>query len=257
MPDIHPTAIIEDGAQLADDVVVGAYAFIGGEATIGAGTIVHHHATVEGWTTLGKQNEVWPYAMVGGKTHDLKFAGGKPGLRIGSRNVFREYVTVHCGTKDGEMTLMGDDNVILAYSHIAHDCTIGSHLIMSSHAAFGGHCVVGDHVNIGWNAGIHQFCRIGHHAMIGACAKAVQDIPPMMIADGNPADVKTINKVGLEREGFSPEEISLARSVYKILYREHLNRGQALERLRAHPELESRIVQFVLNFADGSVRGWV
>lgn len=256
MPEIHPTAIIEDGAQLADDVVVGAYAYIGGEVKLGAGTVVHHHATVEGLTSLGEKNEVWPYAMIGGKTHDLKFTGGKPGLQVGDRNVFREYVTVHCGTKDGEITVLGNDNVILAYSHIAHDCTIGDSLIMSSHAAFGGHCVVGNHVNIGWNAGIHQFCRIGDYAMIGACAKAVQDVPPMMIADGNPADVKTINKVGLERDGFAPEEIALARSVYKIIYREHLNRAQALERLREHASTDSRILQMVLNFASGSVRGW-
>lgn len=256
MPDLHPTAIIEPGALLADDVTVGAYAYIGGEVTLGAGTVVHHHATVEGLTTLGEQNEVWPYALIGGKTHDLKYTGGKPGLRTGDRNVFREYVTVHCGTKDGEFTEIGDDNVILAYSHIAHDCQIGNHLIMSSHAAFGGHCIVGNHVNIGWNAGIHQFCRIGDYAMIGACAKAVQDVLPLMIADGNPAEVKTINKVGLDRDGYTSEEISLARSVYKILYREQLNRAQALEKLQVHPQADSRIIKAILDFSAGSLRGW-
>lgn len=256
MADIHPTAIIEDGAQLAEDVSVGAYAYIGGEVTLGPGTVVHHHATVEGLATLGANNEVWPYAMIGGKTHDLKYKGGKPGLKIGDGNVFREYTTVHCGTEDGQFTTLGNGNVILAYSHIAHDCQIGDRLIMSSHAAFGGHCVVGNHVNIGWNAGIHQFCRIGDYAMIGACAKVVQDVPPLMIADGNPADVRTINKVGLERDGFTAEEIALARSVYKIIYREQLNRAQALEKLREHPEADSRVIQHVLAFASGSVRGW-
>ncbi len=256
MADIHPTAIIEDGAQLADDVTVGAYAYIGKDVRLGAGCVVHHHATVEGLTTLGEQNEVWPYAMIGGKTHDLKFNGGQPGLKIGNRNVFREYVTVHTATRDGGVTLVGDDNVILAYSHIAHDCQIGNRLIMSSHAAFGGHVIVGDHVNIGWNAGIHQFCRIGDYAMVGACAKLVQDVPPMMIADGNPAEVKTINKVGLERDGFDADEIALARSAYKIIYREHLNRAQALDKLREHDETEGRVIQCILNFAKGSVRGW-
>ncbi|GHB91415.1 acyl-ACP--UDP-N-acetylglucosamine O-acyltransferase [Cerasicoccus arenae] len=259
MADIHPTAIIESGAQLADDVSIGAYAYIGAEVVLGSGCVVRHHATVEGYTLMGAQNEVWPYAMIGGKTHDLKFNGGKPGLKIGDRNVFREYVTVHGATKDGEFTTMGNDNVILAYSHIAHDCHVGNHLVMSSHAAFGGHVVVGDRVNIGWNAGIHQFCRLGDYAMVGACAKAVQDVPPLMIADGNPAEVKTINKVGLERDGFASEEITLARSVFKIFYRENLNRAQALERLREHPEAKSRIISMILNFAAGSasVRGWV
>lgn len=256
MPNIHPTAIIESGAQLADGVTVGAYAYIGAEVSIGTGTVVHHHATVEGWTTMGEGNEVWPYAMVGGKTHDLKYTGGRPGLKIGDRNVFREYSTVHCGTNDGEFTKMGNDNHVLAYSHIAHDCQVGNHLVMSSHAALGGHVIVGDRVVVGWNAGTHQFCRIGSYAMVGACAKAVQDIPPFMIADGNPAEVRTINKVGLERDGFTAEEISLARAIYKIIYRENLNKTQALEKLREHPQADSRIAQMILDFAAAGDRGW-
>ncbi|MEO0796682.1 MAG: acyl-ACP--UDP-N-acetylglucosamine O-acyltransferase [Verrucomicrobiota bacterium] len=254
--DIHSTAIVESGAQIADDVVIGAYAYIGADVTLGPETVVHHHATVEGKTILGEKNEVWPYALIGGKTHDLKFEGGKPGLKVGDRNVFREYVTVHTATKADEFTTLGDDNVVLAYSHIAHDCQIGNHLIMSSHAAFGGHVIVGDNVNVGWNAGIHQFCRIGEHAMIGACAKAVQDVPPLMIADGNPAEIKTINKVGLERSGFTSEDITIARAAFKILYRESLNRAQALEKLRQHDQVEDRVIQLILGFAKGSVRGW-
>lgn len=254
--EIHPTAIIEDGARLADGVVVEAYAYIGSEVRLGRGTRVRHHATVEGLTEMGEDNEVWPYAMIGGKTHDLKYRGGKPGLKIGDRNVFREYVTVHAATNDGDLTVLGHDNVILAYGHIAHDCQVGNHLIMSSHAAFGGHVEAGDHVNIGWNAGIHQFCRLGDHVMAGACAKVVQDVPPLMLADGNPAEVKTINKVGLERHGYSADEIALARAVYKIIYRDNLNRAQALDKLREHAEANSRVVRCMLDFAEGSVRGW-
>lgn len=255
MSKIHPTAIIEDGAQLDEGVSVGAYAYIGAEVTIAKGTVVEHHATVDGLTKLGEDNQIFPYAYIGGKTHDLKYQGGKPGLKAGSRNVFREYVTVHLATNDNEFTLLGDDNVILAYSHVAHDCIIGNHLVMSSHSALGGHVIVGDHCNIGWGVGLHQFCRIGDYAMAGACSKVVQDIPPYMIADGNPAEVRTINKVGLERNGFSSEEIDAARTVFKTLYREGLNRSQAREKIAADPRADSRTFARVLEFMQVKGRG--
>ena len=139
MPKIHPTAIIEKGAVLDDDVEVGAYAYIGGSVKIGKGTIIAHHATVDGNTVVGEYNQIFPYAYIGGKTHDLKYRGGNPGLIIGDRNVFREYTTAHLATKDGEYTVIGNDNNILAYSHIAHDCIVGNKIVMSSHAALGGH----------------------------------------------------------------------------------------------------------------------
>jgi len=252
---IHPTAILEPGAVLDENVAVGAYAYVGPEVRLGAGTVLHHHACVEGCTELGRENEVFPFALIGSKTHDLKFRGGRPGLRTGARNVFREYVTVHTATNGGEFTVLGDDNVLLAYSHIAHDCVVGSHLVMSSHAALAGHVVVEDHVNVGWNAGVHQFCRLGAHSMAGACAKVVQDVPPFMIADGNPAGVRTINKVGLERSGFSADEVALARTIYKILYREGLNRTQAVERLQAHAQAAHPLVVSVLDFIGKSQRG--
>ena len=252
---IHPTAIIEPGAVLEEGVAVGAYALVGPDVRLGAGTVLHHHACVEGFTQLGPNNEVFPFALIGSKTHDLKFHGGRPGLRTGARNVFREYVTVHTATNDGEFTVLGDDNVLLAYSHVAHDCLVGNHLVMSSHAALAGHVVVGDHVNVGWNAGIHQFCRLGAHSMVGACSKVVQDIPPFMIADGNPAGVRTINKIGLERHGFSAEDVALARTIYKILYREGLNRTQAVERLQAHPQAAHPLLAPMLNFIAKSERG--
>ncbi len=252
---IHPTAIIEPGAELAAGVEVGPFCLVGSQVCLGEGTVLHHHACVEGFTQLGKNNEVFPFALIGSKTHDLKFRGGRPGLRVGDGNVFREYVTVHLATNEGEFTVIGDHNVLLAYSHVAHDCMVGSHLVMSSHAALAGHVVVGDHVNVGWNAGIHQFCRLGAHSMVGACAKLVQDVPPYMIADGNPARIRTINKVGLERHGFSPEDIALARSIYKIMYREGLNRSQAIERLRAHPQATHRVITAMIDFIGQSQRG--
>ena len=146
--EIHPTAIIEPGAELEAGVTVGAYAYIGARVKIRKGTEVMHHATVDGLTTMGKDNEVHPYAYVGGKTHDLKFQGGSPGLRVGSGNVFREFTTVHCATTEGTETIVGDNNLILAYSHIAHECIVGNHLVMSSHAALGGHVEIGNYLSL-------------------------------------------------------------------------------------------------------------
>jgi len=253
--EVHPTAIIEKGAELDEGVSVGAYAYIGPNVKIGRGTQVMHHATVDGATTMGENNQVHPYAYIGGKTHDVKYKGGMPGLKIGSENVFREYSTVHCATIEGTDTIVGDHNLILAYSHIAHECVVGNHLIMSSHAALGGHVEVGDNVNIGWGAGLHQFCRIGNYGMVGALSKVVQDVPPYMIADGNPAMVRTSNKVGLERAGFSADEITLVRRVFKAFYREGLNRRQAAEKLRADSKMDHALVREFLAFAEKSQRG--
>lgn len=256
MSSIHPTAIIEPGAKLGANVTVGAYAYVGPEVTLGDGCVLHHHATVEGYTFLGARNEVFPYALIGGKTHDLKFKGGRPGLRVGDDNVFREYATVHLGTDDGEFTVLGSKNHILAYSHVAHGVTIGDHLVMSSHSAIAGHCVIGDHVNIGWGTGLHQFCRVGDFAMLAACSKCVQDVLPFMIADGNPAEVKTLNKVGLERNGFAAGDIDAVRRVHRMLYRDGLNRTQALEKITGDAELSANArVKQMLDFVAASKRG--
>jgi UDP-N-acetylglucosamine acyltransferase len=251
----HPTAIIEKGAQIDENVSIGAYAYIGANVKIAKGCIIHHHASVEGYTIMGEANEVFPYALIGGKTHDLKFKGGKPGLIIADHNVFREYTSIHPATDDGDFTRVGSNNTILAYSHIAHDCIVGNNLVMSSHSALGGHAVVGDHVNIGWGVGVHQFCSIGTYSMISACSKVVQDIPPFMLADGSPADVRTINKIGLERSGFSAKELELARKVFKIIYKEGHNKSQALEKLENHEFASDRIIKEVISFAQSSSRG--
>ena len=252
---VHPGAIIEGGAQLGTNVSIGPFAYIGAEVRIGDNSVIHHHATVDGNTAVGESNEIFPYAFVGGKTHDLKFTGGNPGLKIGDRNVFREYVSVHLATNDAEYTTIGSDNVILAYSHVAHDCHIKNNLVMSSHSALGGHVIVDDDVNIGWGVGIHQFCRIGAHAMCGACSKVVQDVLPFMIADGNPATVRTINKVGMERRDFSADDILAARQAYKRFYRDGLNRSQAAEQLLKSELAGSPVIKQILAFAEASDRG--
>ena len=252
---IHPTAIIEPGARLGADVAIGAYAYVGGTVTLGAGTVLHHHASVEGATVLGAKCEIFPYACIGGKTQDLKFSGGAPGLRIGDRNVFREYVTIHCATKEGDVTRLGSDNTLLGACHVAHDCIVGNHVVMSNGVMLAGHVVVEDHVVIGGYGGIHQFCRLGAFAMLSATAKLVQDLPPFFIADGTPAAVRAFNKVGLERNGFTGEQLDRVKQIYRIFYRDGLNRTQALEKLAAHPASASAEFQRVLAFARGSQRG--
>jgi UDP-N-acetylglucosamine acyltransferase len=253
---IHPQAIVDPNAQLGADVEIGPFCFIGPHAQIGDGTRVLHHATVEGKVSLGKNNTIFPYALIGGLTHDLKYEGGQPGLKIGDGNVFREYVTAHVATKSEDFTTIGSNNVFLAYSHVAHDCQIGDHLVMSSHSALGGHVEVGNHVNIGWGAGVHQFCRLGRHCMVSACSKLVQDVPPFMLADGSPAEVRSINKVGLERAGFEAVEIELIRNAFKVLYRKDLNRTQALQHLEDHyPVSQEPSLSEILVFARSSARG--
>ena len=208
-----------------------------------------------GRTTLGAKCELFPYACIGGKTQDLKYKGGRPGLRIGERNVFREYVTVHAATFDDEFTVIGSDNTILAYSHIAHDCIVGDHCVMSNGTMLAGHVIVEDHVIIGGYGGVHQFCRLGAYAMLSATAKLVQDLPPFFIADGTPAIVRAYNKVGLERNGHTPEQLDRVKQIFRILYRDGLNRTQALEKLAAHPEASSAEFQRVIAFAAKSTRG--
>jgi UDP-N-acetylglucosamine acyltransferase len=252
---IHPTAIVEPGAELGTGVVVGAFAFVGPRVSLGDGTVLHHHATVEGLTTMGAGCEVFPHACVGLKTQDLKFKGGTPGTRIGDRNVFREFCTIHAATNDGDFTVIGSDNNFLAYTHVAHDCTVGSHVIMSNNATLAGHMTVGDHVVMGGFAAAHQFCRLGDHAMVGGMSKVVQDVPPFVIADGNPAVVRSINRIGLERSGFTPGRLDAVKAAYRIFYRDGLNRTQALEALLAHPSAGTAEFQLFIAFVKSSERG--
>jgi UDP-N-acetylglucosamine acyltransferase len=252
---LHPTAIVEPGAQLGADVEIGAFSYVGGAVTIGPGTRLHHHASVEGNTVIGAACELFPYACIGGKTQDLKYRGGNPGLRVGDRNVFREYVTVHCATFDGDVTRIGDDNTLLAGCHVAHDCVLGSHIVMSNGAVLAGHVRIDDHVVVGGYGGIHQFCRVGAYAMLSATAKLVHDLPPFFIADGTPAEVRAINRVGLERNGFTAEQLDRVKQIHRILYRSGLNRSQALERLEEHDAAASAEFQRMLDFARKSERG--
>lgn len=257
---IHPTAIVEEGAQLAESVVVGAFACIGAEVSLGEGTEVQHHATVEGKTTMGPHNTVHPYAYIGAQTQDLKYAGGKPGLKIGSHNRFREYCTVHCATRDGEYTVMGDHNYCLAFSHVSHDCQIGNHTILGHNSTFGGHLIVEDYVTLGGHSATHPFVRLGRDCYIGGMTKITQDVLPYMIAEGVPAQTRTINKVGLERHGYKTAQIQFLRHCYKIVYRQGLNHSQAVEQLReeaTHLEDANTVgmINHLIEFIETSERG--
>ena len=254
--EIHPSAIVAPKALLGCNVSIEAFCMVGSEVQVGDGSVVRHHSTIDGDVTLGENNEIFPYAMIGGLTHDLKFEGGSPKLKIGSNNVFREYVTAHVATNHDDATLIGSNNVFLAYSHVAHDCIVGNHLVMSSHSALGGHVRVEDHVNIGWGAGVHQFCKVGRHAMVSACSKLVQDVPPFMLADGSPAEVRSINKVGMERQGFTAEEIEEIRMIFKTIYKSNLNRSQAVDQLNDKINSSSlSLAGEVLEFITTSERG--
>lgn len=251
---IHSTAIIHPQATLGAECEIGPYCTIGAQVTLGPRCRLHSHVVLDGHTTLGAENEVFPFACLGLKSQDLKWKGGLTRVLIGDRNVFREYATVHSATQDGDTTRIGSDNHFLAYTHVAHDVQIGNHVIMSNVATLAGHVIVEDHAIVGGLAAVHQFCRIGKHAMIGGCSKVVQDIAPFMMADGNPAETRFVNKVGLERSGYSAETIATLTKAYKILFREGLITANAVARLETElppsPELAHLIA-----FTRASQRG--
>lgn len=251
---IHPTAVIHPGAQIGAGCVIGPYCVIGEHVVLGEGCKLHAHVVIDGHTTLGRGNEVYPFACLGLKTQDLKWKGGLTHVEIGDHNTFREYVTVHSATSEGGVTRVGSHNHILAYAHIAHDCQVGNHVIMSNVGTLAGHVIVEDHAVVGGLAAVHQFCRIGRMAIIGGCSKVVQDVPPYMLADGNPAVTRTINKVGLERNGVSAEAQAALKQAYKILFREGLTISNALARIESElPALPE--VQHLVQFARSSERG--
>ena len=252
---IHPTAIIEEGAELAPDVSVGAYAYIGSMVRLSEGCRIHHHATVEGYTTLGARNEVFPYALIGGRTQDKKWTGDEAPIEAGSDNIFREFCTVHPATFAEQSTRIGSGNLFCAYSHIGHECRVGSHCVFSNNATLGGHVQVGDHVIIGGLTAVHQFCKIGTGAMIGGCCKVLKDILPHMLAEGYPATHRAINKVGMERVGYTADDIQLVSRLYKLIFRKGLNRQQAIEALRSGEAGTHTLVDEMLAFMEGSERG--
>ena len=252
--EIHSTAIIDPGAELGDGIVIEPYCVIGAGVKLGDGCRLHNHVTLAGPSEIGSRNEFFPYASIGQRTQDLKYAGEPTYLKVGDGNTFREFCTVNRGTAPGSYTTIGSHGSFLAYSHIAHDCTVGDHVIFSNNGTLAGHVTVGDHAIIGGLTAVHQFCRIGAHAMTGGCSKIVQDIPPFMIADGNPAKVRAINSVGLSRRGFTEESVAAIKRAHRVLYREERNYREAVEILRGWEEIDPA-VDLLIEFVASTERG--
>jgi len=256
---IHPTAIVDGRAELDSSVRVGAYAVIGADVQIGAGCTVAAHAVLEGPTTIGTGNRFYSFSAIGGQPQDKKYAGEATRLEIGNHNTFREYVTVNRGTaQDVGVTRIGDDNWIMAYVHIAHDCQVGSHTIFANTVNLAGHVSIGDWVILGGYTGVHQFCKVGAHVMTGVGTVVLQDIPTYVMAAGNAAAPHGINSEGLKRRGFSPEEISVVRRAYKTLYRSNLGLQEARQVLAlaaGSDETSGRCLAPLLDFLGTVKRG--
>lgn len=220
MPVIHPTATVERGATLGEGVIVGPYCHVGPNATLGKGTELKSGACIYGHTTLGEQNIVWPGAVLGGDPQDLKYAGEDSRLTIGDRNEIREHVTIHKGTDaDTGVTTLGDDNLIMAYAHIAHDCVIGSHVVITNTVQLAGHVLVEDHAAIGGASAVHHFVTIGAYAFVAGMTRVVHDVPPFMFVEGNPAKVRAVNAVAVHRHGLSTDTLHALKHAWRLLYK--------------------------------------
>ena len=244
---IHPTAIVHPRAQVGEGCVIGPYCVIGEHVALGPRCRLHSHVVIDGYTRLGQENEIYPFASIGLRTQDLKWKGGVTRTEIGDRNTIRECVTIHSATADGESTVIGSENNILAGSHIGHNVVLGNRVIISM-AALAGHVIVEDQALVGGLSAVHQFCRVGKLSIIAGCAKVVQDVPPYMLVDGNPAVTRSVNKVGLERNGVSERAQAALRRAHKILFREGLTIPNALAKIEAElPRLVelTHLVEFV------------
>lgn len=254
MAAIHPTAVIDPGAELGEGVEVGPYCVIGGGVRIGDGTRLRASVHVDGWTTIGSACDVFPFASVGAQSQDLKHRGGRPGVVIGDRTTLREYVTVNAATADGDLTRIGSGCHIMAYAHIAHDCVVGDRVIIANAGTLAGHVRIEDGAIIGGLCGIHQFVRVGTLSITGGCSKIVKDVPPFMMADGNPLSVHGVNKIGLERAGLSADTIAALRKAYRVLYRLSLTAEAAVTELRSTLAGISE-VETLARFVETSERG--
>lgn len=231
---IHPTAIIHEGAQLHPSVTVGAYSIIGPDVSIGAGTCVGPHCVIEGHTSIGGDNHIFQFASLGAQPQDKKYAGEPTRLAIGNRNTIREFCTFNTGTsQDAGVTRIGDDNWIMAYVHIAHDCVVGNNTILANNATLAGHVHLGDWVILGGLTGVHQFVKIGAHAMAGFASRVAQDVPPFMMIEGNPLAVRGFNLEGLRRRGFTPERLKAVKQMHRLLYRQGLTLEDAMQAIAA------------------------
>jgi len=256
---IHPTAVVDALARIDSTAQIGPYCVIGPQVAIGANTTVGAHCVIEGHTTIGQDNRIFQFASLGAAPQDKKYAGEPTRLVIGDRNTIREFCTFNTGTaQDRGVTTVGDDNWIMAYVHIAHDCTVGQHTVLANNATLAGHVQVGDYAIIGGLTGIHQFTQVGAHVMAGFASHISQDVPPFMMVDGNPLAVRGLNLEGLRRRGFSPARMAAIKQMHRLLYRQGLTleaaRSAIADLAGTHPQAEGDIA-LLLAFLDASARG--
>jgi UDP-N-acetylglucosamine acyltransferase len=252
---IHPTALIDPGAQIDNNVEIGAYSVIGAGVAIASGCWVGPHAVIEGPTSIGRDNRIFQFSSIGGAPQDLSYSGEPTRLEIGERNTFRENCTINRGTtKDQLVTCIGDDNLFMAGSHVGHDCVIGSHCVFANYATLGGHVELGDWVHMGGFSGVHQFCKVGVHAFIANNTAVTRDVPPYVMAVGRPAEPHSVNAEGLKRRGFTADQIRSIRDAYKTLYRSGLKLAEATEQLQRRAETQPELAAFVAFLNDSSPR---
>jgi UDP-N-acetylglucosamine acyltransferase len=243
---IDARAVISPQAQIASDVEIGPFSVIGADVVIGPGTWIGPHAVIEGPTCIGANNKIFQFASLGSAPQDKKYNGEPTRLEIGDRNVFRESVTVNRGTThDKGITRIGNDNLLMAYSHVAHDCQLGDQIVMANCATLGGHVEIGDWVTVGGMAAVHQFTKVGAYCFLAHHAAVTRDVPPYIMAVGRPAEPHSINTVGLQRRGFTPEQILNVRRAYRVLYRSGLKLADAMEQLEKAAQTQPEIVPFV------------
>jgi UDP-N-acetylglucosamine acyltransferase len=256
---VHPTAIVDRSAEIAPDVVIGPYSVIGPEVQIASGTVLGSHVHIHRWTTIGEENRFSSHVSAGSDPQDLKYKGERTALKIGMRNDFREFVTLNRGTAGGGgVSIIGDDNLFMAYAHVAHDCHVGSRVIMENAATLAGHVTVADHATIGAFSAVHQFCRIGPHAFIGGFSVITRDALPYIktVGDRNQARIYGINTIGLERRGISRSSIEELKQAYRVLFRSGLNTGNALKRARER-SWASQEVATLIRFIETCERGFI
>ncbi len=259
MAEIHPTAIIDPTAELAEDVKIGPYCVVGPHVRLGKGCVLHSHVFLDGPSTFGEGNEFFPFAVIGSKSQDLKYRGEPTFLEVGDFNVFRENCNINRSTFPETKTIIGSCNNFLINSHCGHECVVGNHCIFSGFAAVAGHCHIEDWVIVSGCAALHQFVRVGEHAMIGGCARIVQDVSPYMIAEGTPAAIRAVNQVGLTRRGYSEDDVKALRFAYKKLFlKKGSNVQEGIETILADEKYGSNAcVKHLIDFIQTSERGFI
>ena len=255
MIQIDKHAVVHGDAEIGNNCVIGPFCTVAAGVRIGANTNLRSHVVVEPHTTIGEDCDVFPYVTLGMQSQDLKYVPGTiTYTKIGDRNVIREFVSIHAGTEEGTTTSIGDDCALLAHSHVAHNCTVGNHVVVSHGAVIAGHVILGDYANIGGLSAIHQFCRVGKAAMVAGMCRAIQDVLPFTIAEGFPAHMRVINKVGMERAGYRSEDIAEVRKAFRMLFMRELRLEQAVQDVKAEFP-DSVNIQLMIDAINSSQRG--